>query len=586
MGAEFRVNTYQSNWQREPDVIAFADGSFLVVWESYYNNYDDGIVTTYVAGQRFNAAGAKVGGEIVFDAVDGANSSSVRATKLTDGGFVLTWTYDDYDAIFSLKTKVYVQAFNADGTARFNAVRVDTVASNDAVLPEAIATAGGGFIVQFGVSRSTTLFDQIYRQQFDAAGAAVGGNTLVNGVVGEFDQIYVRSATAASGLTLTIWNSEGSFVIPGSDLDSNEIRGTLYRADGTVLRTDFSLCSNIGTVGLHNGSGYDVAALASGGFVVSHLEYDHGLGLDTPGTPYYMVMRFFDAAGNAVGGPKTIYASNDLSNGTRITQLETGQLLVVWSQDPLQAQISDDVYGRVFSATGVALTGVFEISNDYGDSFAEQDQPEVAALAGGGFVVTYQSEAVDNDDEGIGGRIFGRGTSGNDVLTVDQSGTMAGLNGHDILTGTNSHNGLYGGAGNDTLQGNAGRDTMQGGIGNDVLRGGTAQDLLTGGHGSDHFVFGEVPGLAHHDRITDFSTADSILLTSGVFAAGAVGVLATDAYKLLGGTAVVDASDRILYDRATGSLYYDPDGSGAAARQLFAVLENRPAITVADFILI
>lgn len=158
-------------------------------------------------------------------------------------------------------------------------MRVDTVASNDAVLPEAIAHANGSFSVVFGVDRSTSLFDQIYRQQFTAAGAKIGGNQLVNTNEGEFEQIYVRSTSLTDGTSLALWNSEGSFEIPGSSLDSNELRGTLYRADGTVLRGDFSLGWNIGTVGQNNGFGYDVAALQTGGFVVTHLGYDHDLAL-------------------------------------------------------------------------------------------------------------------------------------------------------------------------------------------------------------------------------------------------------------------------------------------------------------------
>lgn len=620
MGQEFRVNSYQSNWQHDPDVIVLADGSFWVVWESYFNDYDDGPELTYIAGQRFDASGARIGNETVLDAVNGANSSSARATALADGGFVLVWTYDDYDPILSLKTKVYAQVLNADGSARSAAVQVDSVASNDAILPEAIALANGGFMVQFGVTRSTTLFDQIYRQQFTANGTKVGGNQLVNTKVGDFDQIYVRSAQLENGTTISIWNSEASYVIPGSNLDSNEIRGTIYRADGTVLRGDFSLAENIGTVGAHNGSGYDVARLANGGFVISHLAYDHDLGLDTEDTSYYMVMRFYSATGTAVSGPKTVFASDDLSNGTRIVQLDNGQILVVWSQDPIQSQISDDVYGRLFSSSGKALTGAFEISNDYGDSYAEQAAPEIAALQGGGFVVTYESESIDNDNEGIAARVYGRGTGASETLAVDVSGMMAGLGGNDRISGNAFANGLSGGAGNDTLTGNSGadsleggsgydrlvggsgsdliyggdglddlagglgKDTLGGGNGADVLNGGAGVDRLTGSAGADRFVFGHAAGNTHRDVITDFRAVDSIHLDRDHFAAGPSGTIASHRFKVLGSSAV-DSTDRVLYDRASGILYYDADGSGSGARRAIAVLDNHASLTYADIIL-
>ena len=62
MGAEFRVNSYQDNWQRNPHITTFADGGFLVVWESYLNDYEEGSPSaTYVAAQRYNAAGQRVG---------------------------------------------------------------------------------------------------------------------------------------------------------------------------------------------------------------------------------------------------------------------------------------------------------------------------------------------------------------------------------------------------------------------------------------------------------------------------------------------------------------------------------------------
>jgi serralysin len=57
-----------------------------------------------------------------------------------------------------------------------------------------------------------------------------------------------------------------------------------------------------------------------------------------------------------------------------------------------------------------------------------------------------------------------------------------------------------------------------------------------------------------------------------------------DAFHL--GAAAQDAEDRILYDQATGSLYYDPDGIGAAAAVKFAVVATRKALTLSDFYVI
>ena len=69
-----------------------------------------------------------------------------------------------------------------------------------------------------------------------------------------------------------------------------------------------------------------------------------------------------------------------------------------------------------------------------------------------------------------------------------------------------------------------------------------------------------------------------------ISAAGSPGALSADAFHL-GGTAG-DASDRILYDGSTGTLYYDADGTGSAAAKTFAVLSPGLALTEGSFHLV
>jgi Ca2+-binding RTX toxin-like protein len=47
-----------------------------------------------------------------------------------------------------------------------------------------------------------------------------------------------------------------------------------------------------------------------------------------------------------------------------------------------------------------------------------------------------------------------------------------------------------------------------------------------------------------------------------------------------------DADDRIVYNTTTGTLYYDPDGTGAAAATAFAVLSTQPTLTAGDFLIV
>ncbi|MBX3576471.1 MAG: S8 family serine peptidase [Rhizobiaceae bacterium] len=174
---------------------------------------------------------------------------------------------------------------------------------------------------------------------------------------------------------------------------------------------------------------------------------------------------------------------------------------------------------------------------------------------------------------------FGRGNAlANRLIGNAQDNTLWGLGGRDAI---------YGNAGADRLFGGAGGDTLAGGAGNDRLSGGAGIDRLIGGAGRDSFVFDAALGARHNvDVIVDFRRGqDKIELDNAIFK-GIGGDGRMSAGKFVLGTAADDASDRIIYDRGSGSLYYDPDGSGARDAILFAKLHNKAALSAGDFFVI
>ncbi len=595
MTTQFRVNSYEKQWQRDSDIATFRDGSFIVVWESFFSP-DEG-TATIVSSQRFNANGDPVGGENLVFGEFGTKADDARVTALSNGGYVVSYSWDRTDPIFSGDPETYAVVYNPNGTERTGPIKVGPAANGNGVLPEVVATANGGFKILFSKE------GDIYGQQFNANGIKVGGNVQVNTVIDNSTQAYVRTATLRNGNEIAIWNSLGTMGDPVDGFGDNEIRGSIFRDNGTTQRNDFHLAENIGGGGagvggirFNNGAGYDVAALQNGGFVVSQLAYDFDLGLDTD--LYYTTFQFFNSAGQATSRVIPVYGSNHLSNGTRITQLNTGEIVLVWSEDPLQrGQISDDVYGQIFSSTGQRLGNIFEISVD-GDVYSEEDSPEVEALAGGGFVVTFDSESIDNDDEGIAARIYGRGTAGSDRLSVDVTGHMNGLSGNDTLFGSGRGNMLkggdgydliFGGAGNDTIIGGSYADGLNGGAGNDTLSGSLGNDALTGGAGADRFVFDTALNAVRNvDKIKDFRHGvDEIALDNAIFRAlGAAGDLAAFKFKVIGTGANADANDRIIYDVRNDTLWYDTNGSGAGGRTAIATFENNPVLSVGDFLIV
>jgi serralysin len=151
--------------------------------------------------------------------------------------------------------------------------------------------------------------------------------------------------------------------------------------------------------------------------------------------------------------------------------------------------------------------------------------------------------------------------------------TFNGGAGDDILIGRGGGDLLFGGIGNDSLNGGADNDRLNGGFG---------KDSLWGGPGEDHFVFATAFGPANIDELSDFwAPDDTIHLDSSVFTGLTRGELRAAAFHI--GPAAADASDRIIYDAATGGLFFDEDGQGGVAKIKFAQLNPGLALTNHDF---
>ena len=265
--------------------------------------------------------------------------------------------------------------------------------------------------------------------------------------------------------------------------------------------------------------------------------------------------------------------------------------------------IAGDVYDVQALAGGSALHGGNDTINGgdgndvlYGDFGLG---PTTATL--GGF-----STRTGGNDLLIGGNgdDFLMGQLGNDTLDggpgIDTASyedkaqtvrvTLAGSKGAKVFVNgvvedlvKNIEN-VIGGHGNDHLTGSAGRNRLDGSDGNDVLNGAGGDDVLIGGAGQDRFVFNTALAPGNVDHILDYSSFnDNMFLSRTVFAGLAPGLLpGAEFYAAAHATAAHDGNDRIIYDTATGRLFFDADGAGGHAAKLFAVLAGHPVIVAGD----
>lgn len=133
------------------------------------------------------------------------------------------------------------------------------------------------------------------------------------------------------------------------------------------------------------------------------------------------------------------------------------------------------------------------------------------------------------------------------------------------------------------LTGNSLANAISGGSGDDVIAGGLGDDMLLGGAGRDTFVFDTKLGASNIDTIDDFyAPYDTIRLDDDIFTkVGKVGALSSSAFYV--GTAAHDSCYRIVYDKATGKLWFDADGKNGEAAVQFTQLDAGLTLTYKDF---
>ncbi len=274
-GGEFRINTTVAGDQIRPSVTSLAGGDFVVTWESL----DGAGSGTTLCAQRYDPAGAKVGGEVAVDTSVAHSGSSPLVTALAEGGFVVTWQSYLQDGT---GRDIYGQLHNAAGATIGSGFKINTTTadSDEQPWPCVTALADGGFEVTWCSNAQDGSGLDIYGQRYDAAGARAGAEVRINATSADSQEQPSVTALVDGGLVVT-WMTylEGS--------SERGIYGQRYGADGGKIGLEMSLAitgnasdqSFTGTPGddsLDGGGGADT--LSGGG---GYDALNGGAGFDT-----------------------------------------------------------------------------------------------------------------------------------------------------------------------------------------------------------------------------------------------------------------------------------------------------------------
>jgi predicted outer membrane repeat protein len=456
----------------------------------------------------------------------------------------------------------------------------------------------------------------------DRGTATIRNSTISGNIANFFGGIATnqgRTTISNSTITNNTGTSPGNGLFNGTDstttVTSSIVAGNANNNDVESIVAFTSGGNNLigngtGATGFTNGANGDIVGTSANPInpQLGSLQNNGG------STPTHALLSGSPAidAGNNVTDPDqrgTIRPQDGNGDGTAIADIGAFEL----TASSGGTAGNDTITGTTFNDSINGLGGDDFLDGGLGNDFLDGGTGRDNLLGNEGNDVLFGSAGNDtlNGEVGIDSLVGG---ANNDIYVVDNVGDvvienpnegsdrvqstityilgnnleMLYLQGTEAIDGTGNsfNNRIQGNNTANNLNGNSGSDTLLGSGGNDELVGGLDNDLLTGGAGADRFTFNSPnEGI---DNLSDFSLSqgDRIAISASGFGGGLVaGVnVTTDQFVL--GTTATDTFDRLIYNSATGALFFDADGTGATAAVQLATLNNRVAINNTHFLAI
>lgn len=331
LGSEFRVNTTVEDDQYFPSVASDAEGNFVVVWTSYYQDGD----YLGVFGQRFSSEGVRIGGEFQVNSFTIGYQGLPEVASAPDGRFIVVWASQDQDGS---DFGVFGQLYDAAGAPVSGEFQVNSETAEYQGGPAVAMDGGGDFVVVWTSYGQDGDGYGIFGQRYDSSGAPLGGEFQANTYTLD-DQIDPDVATDEAGNFIVVWQSDFQ------DGSGNGIFGQRFAADGTRQGSEFQV--NEVTVGDQGAPA--VAGDPTGRFLVTWV--DDGLDGDDLG----VFGRQFDPSGEPAGPQFQVNSTTARSQTYQaVAAAGAGRFIVAWSSLD-QDGSGFGVFGQRFTADGAPL---------------------------------------------------------------------------------------------------------------------------------------------------------------------------------------------------------------------------------------
>ena len=405
-GAEFTVNNVTLYTQSRADFARLANGNFVAVWESTDAQQDTS--SGGIKGRVMAANGTPIGPEFLINTATANSQTYGSVAGLAGGGFVVTWTTRDavqdgsYDSIKA-------QRFDAAGAKVGPEFLVNSQTNNIQWISSAASLDNGGFVIawetydgaQDGSGRA------IKAQLYDSAGAKAGGEFLVNTVTAS-DQMNCDISTLSGGRFIVTWliNINGKL----------DVRAQVFDSAGAKLGGEIFVNSHTA----ESQTEVSVTNLANGGFVIAWTTFD----TTQDGSGNAIKAQVFDSAGAKVGGEILVNTAGAAAQKMpSVAGLSNGDFVIAWRTDDQSADDSSGaIKAQVFGSTGARLGAEFKVNTA---AASLESDPVVVDLGNGAFAIGWTGSSAPAWDSNIRAQVFSSGSA--PVIQSNGGGDSAAL---------------------------------------------------------------------------------------------------------------------------------------------------------------
>jgi hypothetical protein len=201
VGAEFLVNTYTTSSQIRPDVGMDGDGDFVVAWESYGQDGDG----WGIFAQRYDSSGAALGAEFQVNTYETDMQSQPAVGMDGDGDFVVVWESYGQDGS---DWGIFAQRYDSSGSAVGAEFQVSTYTTSWQTWPAVGMDGDGDFVVVWSSDGQDGSDYGIFAQSFDSSGSAVSSEFQVNTYTTHW-QGTPAVGMDGDGEFVVVWTSSG-----------------------------------------------------------------------------------------------------------------------------------------------------------------------------------------------------------------------------------------------------------------------------------------------------------------------------------------------------------------------------------------